>query len=216
MKWVSFDCYGTLVDWNAGFLNILGPLFASETGSVLQAYHEAEREVETAVPHRPYKDVLALALTNAAKRVGFSLSEPKARSLERLWGTLPVFADVEAMLAGLRASGYRLAVLTNCDEDLFAQTQRSFQQPFDLVITAERVRSYKPKLGHFESFLQASGVTREDWVHVACSVFHDIAPAQAFGVSCVWLGRDGTGQGRQPACLRVRSASEVCRAVQEP
>src|SRR5437660_1375332 len=127
MKWITFDCFGTLVDWHSGFCAILSRFAGARTGELLQAYHTFERQLEEDRPHHLYRDVLVTSLLRAAETTGISLSEPQARALPESWGTLPLFPDVEPMLAELRASGCRLGVLTNCDEDLFAQTQRSFQ-----------------------------------------------------------------------------------------
>jgi 2-haloacid dehalogenase len=213
MRWVTFDCFGTLVDWNAGFAAILRPLVGAKTPQVMDAYHRFERLLEQETPHRLYKDVLATALLRAAEEVGVPLSEPQARTLPQRWGTLPVFDDVEPMLAGLRAAGYRLAVLTNCDDDLFAQTQRSFRAPFDLVVTAERVCDYKPAPTHFHYFSRVSGVRQGEWVHVANSWYHDIAPARDLAIPRIWLDRDGTGEDPAAASVRVRSATQAREAV---
>jgi 2-haloacid dehalogenase len=213
MRWVTFDCFGTLVDWNAGFAAILRPLVGDKTPEVMRVYHRFERELEIETPHRLYKDVLTTGLLRAAEEIGVPLSEPQARTLPERWGTLPVFGDAEAMLTGLRAEGYRLAVLTNCDEDLFAETQRSFRRPFDLVVTAERVRDYKPSPTHFRYFSRASGVKAGEWVHVANSWYHDITPARDLGIPRVWLDRDDTGESPADASLRVRAAAPVPEAV---
>jgi 2-haloacid dehalogenase len=213
MRWVTFDCFGTLVDWHAGFSAILTPLVGARTPDVLEAYHRFERQLEAETPHRLYTDVLPEALLRAADHVGVALSRSQACRLPDSWGTLPVFDDVEPMLAGLRATGFRLAVLTNCDEDLFEQTQRGFRATFDLVVTAERVRDYKPSPTHFRFFSRSSGVKDADWVHVACSWYHDIAPARDLGIKRVWLDRDRTGEGAATASVRIRSAGEVCDAV---
>ncbi len=213
MRWVSFDCFGTLVDWNSGFAAILRSLVGDRTPEVLDAYHRLERRLEQETPHRLYKDVLATALLRAAAEVGIPLSEAQARTLPQRWGTQPVFPDVEPMLAGLRADGCRLAILTNCDKDLFAETQRAFRMPFDLVVTAERVRDYKPSPTHFHHFRRASGAEPGEWVHVANSWFHDIAPARALDIPRVWLDRDDTGQDPADASVRVRGAGDVRDAV---
>jgi 2-haloacid dehalogenase len=141
------------------------------------------------------------------------VTNEQASELPRRWGSLPVFADVEPALAGLRSAGYRLAVLTNCDDDLFAETHRSFRQPFDLVITAEQVRDYKPSLGHFRRFFRVSGVEMTDWVHVASSWFHDIAPAREFGLKCLWIDRDRTGEDPAGATARLTGAEGLVEAV---
>ena len=111
-RWVTFDCFGTLVDWHTGFSAILSPLFGLRTTDVMRAYHAHEREVEAERPHRLYKDVLPTALLRAAMALGLELSEADARRLPLTWATQPLFADVEKMLTGLRAMGCRLAVLT--------------------------------------------------------------------------------------------------------
>lgn len=213
MRWVTFDCFGTLVDWLSGFSAVLTPLFGDRTAEVIRVYDRFERILEMETPHRLYKDVLTAGLLRAAEEVGVQLSEPQARRLPEQWGTMRVFADVEPMLTALRADGYRLGVLTNCDEDLFAQTQRAFRARFDLVVTAERVCDYKPSPTHFRHFSRVSGVKAGEWVHVANSWYHDIAPARALNIPRVWLDRDDTGEDPTDASVRLRSATEVGDAV---
>ena len=213
MRWVTFDCFGTLVDWNAGFAAILKPLVGAKTPQVMDAYHRFERLLEQETPHRLYREVLATALSRAAEQVGVPLSERQARELPARWATLPVFDDVEPMLSALRGAGCRLGVLTNCDEDLFEQTQRAFRLPFDLVVTAERVRDYKPSPTHFRYFSRSSGVKAGDWVHVANSWYHDVAPARDLGIPRIWLDRDDTGEDPADASVRVRAAAPVPEAV---
>ena len=213
MRWVTFDCFGTLVDWLSGFAAILTPLCGDKTAEVMRAYDRFERILEAETPHRLYRDVLRAGLLRAAEEVGVPLSDVQARTLPEQWGTMPLFDDVEPMLAGLRADGCRLAVLTNCDEDLFARTQRAFRAPFDLVVTAERVGDYKPSPAHFRYFSRISGAKDGEWVHVANSAYHDIAPARALGLPRVWLDRDDTGEDPATASVRVRSAARVREAV---
>ena len=213
MRWVTFDCFGTLVDWLSGFSAILMPLFGDKTADVVRAYDRFERLLEAETPHRLYKDVLTAGVLRAAEQVGVPVSDSEARRLPQQWGTMPVFADVEPMLTALRADGYRLAVLTNCDEDLFAQTQRAFRAPFDLVVTAERVCDYKPSPTHFRHFSRVSGVKAGEWVHVANSWYHDITPARALNIPRVWLDRDDTGEDPTDASVRLRSATGVGDAV---
>src|SRR6476660_174308 len=100
-RWVSFDCFGTLVDWNAGFSNLLTPLFGSRTPDVMRAYHRFERELEAERPHRLYREVISAALLRAAAAVGISISQVRAGTLLEGWGLLPVFPDVENMLKNL-------------------------------------------------------------------------------------------------------------------
>jgi 2-haloacid dehalogenase len=213
-RWVSFDCFGTLVDWQAWFAEVLGPLGGHSAGDLVHSYHAHERLVEQESPHRSYKDVLVTALARAMAERGVRLSPRDARIvLMSSWGTMRLFDDVEAMLAELRARGYRLAVLTNCDDDLFWTTHRLFRVPFDLVLTAERVRGYKPERWHFRGFEMLTRVQRPHWVHVANSWYHDIEPARALGVRHVWLDRDRTGED-PGASTHVHTAIEVTGVVE--
>jgi 2-haloacid dehalogenase len=212
-RWVTFDCFGTLVDWHAGFRCALQPIAGSSTAALLRAYHEHERLAEAERPHLTYKQVLARSLAAAAAEVGLSLDAAGAGALERAWGAMPVFPDVEPMLRELRDMGCRLAVLTNCDGDLFELTHARFDAPFDLVVTAEQVCDYKPSLSHFRYFDRMSAVGVGQWIHVACSWYHDIQPAAKLGIRSVWLDRDDTGEDPGAASVRVRSAHDVAHAI---
>ena len=212
-RWVTFDCFGTLVDWQTAFAAILAPLAGDQTTEVVRAYHACERRVERDRPHTPYKDVLVASLRCAAAESGVRLSETDARRLPQSWDAVRPFADTEPMLAALREKGYRLAVLTNCDDDLFEVTHRTFRAPFDLFLTAERVRGYKPAPWHFRAFERLTGVRRRDWVHVACSWYHDIAPTQALGITRLWLDRERTGEDPASASAHVHTAREAVEAI---
>ena len=212
-RWVTFDCFGTLVDWQAGFTATLAPYAGDRVQEIVRAYHACERLVERERPYRSYKDVLVTALVRAAAQFGVRLSESDARRLPHSWATMRLFDDVEAMLAELRRKGFRLAVLTNCDDDLFEVTHRTFKTPFDLFVTAERVRGYKPAPWHFRAFERLTGARKSDWVHVACSWYHDIAPARALGIKRVWLDRERTGEDPSTACVHVHSATDVVRSI---
>jgi 2-haloacid dehalogenase len=213
VRWITFDCFGTLVDWNTGFDAILRPIAGEETAALIDAYHRAERLLEAESPHRLYRDVLTTGVLAAAAEAGVPVSREQASALPDAWGGLPVFADVEPMLAGLRAEGYRLGVLTNCDDDLFALTEESFVLPFDLVVTAERVRDYKPSLSHFRFFARSTGAHKDNWVHVARSWHHDISPARELDLPRIWVDRENTGDDASAASVRVTSAVEICVAV---
>lgn len=212
-KWITFDCFGTLVDWHTGFADILRPVAGDRTAELIAAYHEFERALEQERPHRLYRDVLKEGVARAAAKIGLSLSDAQRDSLPQRWGTQPVFVDVEPALAELRADGWKLAVLTNCDVDLFAQTQRGFCQPFDLVVTAEQVKDYKPSLAHFRYFSRVSGVEMGNWIHAACSWYHDIAPAREMGLRRIWVDRDGTGEDPSTATLRIGAIAGLPSAV---
>ena len=212
-RWITFDCFGTLIDWQAGLTAMLAPIVGDQAPDVLRRYHVHERNVERERPYKSYKDVLATAMARAARERGVPLSSADARGLSQSWSSMRPFADVEAMLAELRAREVRLAVLTNCDDDLFEITHRTFREPFDLFVTAERVRGYKPAPWHFRAFERITQVRHSDWVHVACSWYHDIAPARALGIKRVWLDRERTGEDPHCASVRVQRAADVVGAI---
>ncbi len=156
----------------------------------MPAFHRHEAIVE-AQDYRAYRDVLRIALERAvvdaeetAITSGLILGDD--------WRRLPVFADTAAALAELRDDGWSLGVLTNCDDDLFAETSEAAGFAFDRVVTAQEVRSYKPAPAHFFRFRETVG-DETPWVHVACSWFHDIVPAHKFGIPRVWVDREDSG-----------------------
>lgn len=210
-RWVTFDCYGTLVDWSSGLGDLLAPIAGEQASEVAAAFAGWQLELEKQGPVGSHKQVLKSALLCAAGERGVRLTDADARTLTRSWSALRPFADVEAMLAALRARGYRIGVLTNVDDDLFEITHRTFATPFNLFVTAERVRGYKPEPWLFRAFERLTGVERGDWVHVGSDWYHDIAPAQALGVSRVWLDREGIAPSG--AALRAASGTEVVRAI---
>jgi len=212
-RWVTFDCFGTLVDWHTGFTAVLGDIAGDRLPEFLKAYHQHERFAELERPHRLYRDVLETAVRRAGGALGIPISDEQATALPRRWGSLPIFPDVESELAALRAAGWRLAVLTNCDNDLFAETQKHFQQPFDLVVTAEDVKDYKPAPTHLRRFFRVSGVDLDAWVHVACSFYHDIGPAKQMGLKRVWVDRDRTGEDPAWATACLPDAHGLAAAV---
>jgi 2-haloacid dehalogenase len=212
-RWVTFDCFGTLVDWHKGFTAVLRDIAGDRPTELLKSYHRHERYAELERPHRLYREVLETALRRAAGELGIAITDEQATALPRNWGQLTVFPDVEPELAALRAAGCRLAVLTNCDNDLFAQTQKSFRQPFDLVVTAEDVKDYKPAPTHFRRFFRVSGVEPDNWVHVACSFFHDIGPAKQMGVQRIWVDRDRTGEDPTWATARLDDARGLAATI---
>ncbi|HKU81277.1 MAG TPA: HAD-IA family hydrolase, partial [Candidatus Tumulicola sp.] len=187
---VSFDCFGTLVDWHGGFRLILARAGASRPQELEDAYHRAERFIE-AGPYRSYREVTRLALERAMAETGLAQQALSATALADQWARLPVFDDTVPALQALRDDGWSLAVLTNCDADLFAQTAAALGIALDRVVTAQDVRSYKPAPAHFHRFRETIGAA--PWVHVACSWFHDIVPARAAGIPRIWIDRDRTG-----------------------
>jgi 2-haloacid dehalogenase len=206
---VTFDCYGTLVDWQTGLSTMLAPIAGDRATDVARAFGVHQLALEREQPYQPHKRVLAGALTRAAHERGVPLTAASAQALTGSWASLRPFADVEAMLAELRRKGYRLGVLTNVDDDLFEITHRSFATPFHLFVTAERVRGFKPQPWLFRAFARLTGVDRRDWVHVGSNWDHDIEPARALGVRQVWLDR-ANAPGREGVVHAASSFEAVC------
>ena len=130
------------------------------------------------------------------------------------WPAARPFDDIEPLLAALRRHAYRLAVLTNCDDALFEKTHRMFQQPFDLFVTSERVRAYKPAPWHFRAFQLLTGVRKCEWVHVSADWQTDIVPAASLGIHRVWLDRKRSGEDARRASAHVYRADDVAGAVE--
>jgi len=198
---LSFDCYGTLIDWEAG---IAGAFLTAarregvtlDPGAVLAAYAEIEPAVE-AKAYRPYREVLAEAAVEVARRLGWRINLPTAQFLPESLPRWKPFPDTGAALEALASAGYSLGILSNVDDDLLAGTQLYLPVGFDLLVTAQQVGSYKPAPGHFlEARRRLAG---RRWLHAAQSYFHDVEPAAALGIPVVWINRKGerpTGAAR--------------------
>lgn len=184
---LTFDCYGTLIDWEAGIVRDLRAGLSTDAtdDQLLAAYADAESVLELGA-FRPYREVLVDALARVASLLGARVTEPYA--LVRGLPTWPPFPDSVASLAAL-SRRFRLCVVSNVDRDLFDGTEATLGAPFAEVVTADQVRSYKPAPAHFEEALRRLALDRGAVVHVAQSLFHDIEPARALGLRCVWVDR---------------------------
>src|SRR6266567_6306620 len=190
-RWATFDCYGTLINWEEGMRQALETILPGESSRLLEHYYQIEKEVEAESPFRSYRNVLAETLRRTARRTGVALASGAEHVLSETLPDWPVFPDVGPSLNALRAAGWKLAILSNVDRDLISGTLRVLPVPFDDVVTAEDVRSYKPSLNHFQHFRDKNQVADEHWVHVARSYFHDIVPASQLGIQRVWVNRRG-------------------------
>jgi len=190
-RWASFDCYGTLVDWNGGISGVLARLWPDEdTAELLERYHEIEPRVELN-PNLTYREVLTQSLELLAETEGLDLEAGDETALAESLPTWPAFPEVPGELEELRARGWKLAILSNSDPDLLAASIRNIGVRIDLTITADIAGSYKPAHGHWERLFERYDVDRSRHVHVAASAFHDLPPAAELDVPAVWINRLG-------------------------
>ena len=198
-RWLTFDCYGTLIDWNGGISSALAQVFGfdADLPRLLARYHELEPQIE-AERYRSYRQVLDLCLAGIAMEEGRALADVETTALSESLQRWPAFAEVPDTLGRLQQAGWRLAILSNCDRDLIATSLPRLGVRFDRVITAEDVGSYKPDHGHWERFAALTGVGAGRHVHVGASLFHDVAPAGELSIPCVWVNRLGEPADPEP------------------
>ena len=209
---LTFDCYGTLIDWETGLSEAFEPVLRAhgieaDTEDVLARYarHEAAAE---AGPYRRYRDVLADGLRGVGAELGFEPTAQEAATFGRSVVDWPAFSDSAAALARLKTR-YRLGVITNCDVDLFAASNERLGVEFDWIVTAQQVGAYKPDERGFLLAFDSLGLPRDRILHVAQSLFHDHAPAQRLGLTSVWINRRGDrpGSGATPEATATPDAT---------
>ena len=188
---ITFDCYGTLIDWDGGIANAFRDAALTDgldldRERILEVYHAVEPTVQQE-EYRPYRDVLTDTARRCAERLDWPLPSDRSGFLAESLGNWTPFADTNKSLELLHGLGYQLGILSNIDDDLFAATTRHFTVEFDLVITAQQVRSYKPAHVHFETARR--GMSGRRWLHAAQSYYHDVVPARALDIPVVWINR---------------------------
>ncbi len=194
-QFVTFDCYGTLIDWESGILAALRPVFNAHgkdvgNAEVLAAFARLERDAEAA-PYRSYRRILESIVHDLGELFGFAATAAEEAALPESIGRWAPFPDTVAALRALKQR-FRLGILSNVDDDLFAGTASLLGVEFDVVITAQQVGAYKPSPRNFEAMrgrLETLGIAQGAWLHVAQSRAHDIAPAKALGLANVWVNR---------------------------
>lgn len=216
---LTFDCYGTLINWEDGILLCLHRILAAhgkdtDDATILQLYGDLEARAEQG-EYRPYREVLQSVVEQFGERLGFTPTEQEMSLLTdslRLWKPWP---DTVSALRELRRR-FRLAIVSNVDDDLFAATRPQLEVEFDQVITAQQARAYKPSLKIFELALSRAGVLPDHILHVGQSLYHDVLPAQSLGLATVWVNRPSarTGVGAVKAVegnpdLQVSSLAEL-------
>jgi 2-haloacid dehalogenase len=185
-RWATFDCYGTLIDWNGGIRGALG------SDELLERYHELEPQVEAENPTAPYREVM----TEVSRRLGVEDPDAPARSLPS-WEPFP---EVRSALEEARERGWKLAALSNTDRDFIEASLERIGVPFELAIVASEIGSYKPARAHWDRFFAETGAATDQHVHVAQSHFHDVVPARALGLTTIWINR--LGETAEPAPTR--------------
>lgn len=189
---LTFDCYGTLINWEPGILGTLEPILSAHAkalpaAEILELYGEFEAEAE-AGPYQNYRDVLATVTRKFGERLSFAPTSKQQRALADGLPNWRPWPDTQDALRTLQ-SKFRLAVISNIDDDLFDQTREVLDIDFAHVITAQRARCYKPGLEIFERAIEAIGIPAARMLHVGQSLYHDVRPAQTLGIPTVWVNR---------------------------
>ena len=212
---ITFDCYGTLIDWETGIhaafklsLKKLGLSHREESG-LFDRYEEEEKRIEAQMPYKLYRKVLAEAFNAAARSFGKTVRDDASDLLAEQLPTWGPFPDTNPALEKL-ARNYKLGILSNVDDDLLQGTLKHFKVPFDVVVTSERVRSYKPGTKHFEEARKVIGLDR-GWLHVAASLYHDIEPATRLGIKTVWVNRKNSPEGKRYSSTLVREVKDLAQ-----
>ena len=200
---LTFDCYGTLIDWETGILSTLQPILTdhgvtADAERLLALHAELESAAEQG-PYAPYRQLLMRVLRGLGERLSFTPSAAEQSRFADSVGDWPPFADTRAALRALRRR-FRLAIISNTDDDLFARTNQQLDVAFDWIVTAQQVKSYKPSLNNFRQALARIGLPTEQVLHVAQSLFHDHVPAKQVGLETVWINRrhGKAGSGATP------------------
>lgn len=191
---LTFDCYGTLIDWAAGIRRAVEGVAAEsgvpvDAGELYRAHARIEAEAQQP-PWRGYREVLTEVLVGLGRELGFAAPAARRPALAESVPSWPAFPDTNPALVRLKRR-FRLGILSNIDRDLLRRTMEHFEVAFDVVVTAEDVRSYKPGHAHFERLRELERPAAGAWLHVAQSLFHDVMPAGELGIPCVWINRRG-------------------------
>jgi len=210
---ITFDCYGTLIDWETGIRRAFKQalegtgLNPTQEGELFRLYEEEEKRIEGEMPYQPYREVLSLAASGAARKFGEKIPQRLSSLLSEELPSWAPFPDTNPALERL-STEYVLGILSNVDNDLLAGTLKQFAVSFDLIVTAEQVRSYKPGTEHFEEARRTIGADR-GWLHVAASLYHDIEPASRLGIDTAWINRKNSPEGKKLRGKIVRETKDL-------
>jgi 2-haloacid dehalogenase len=220
---ITFDCYGTLIDWETGILGVIRPILSAHgaqlaDADILKIYGEVESEAESE-EFRPYREVLREVVWGFGQRLGFQVSAAEQDSLPNSLATWRPFPDTVAALRQLQAK-FQLGIISNVDDDLFAATAPQLQINFDFVVTAGQARAYKPSEKIFRLAQEGIGVPNTQWLHAGQSLYHDVVPAKALGITAAWVNRasarPGAGAAKRASAtpdLEVASLQELAERL---
>lgn len=206
-EWLSFDCYGTLVDWETGISNaVANALDAHDIrmskSEILALFAEVEPQIQQGGRYLEYRRVLRRVVAMMGIKLDVQFSESEMNCLVNTIGSWPVFPDTRDALRAMK-SRYNLAIISNVDDDLFAPTAEALEVELDVVVTAQQCGSYKPDHRNFRTALERMGIQKERWLHIGESMYHDIAPANELGIASVWVNR---GHGQEGGATRPTDA----------
>jgi 2-haloalkanoic acid dehalogenase type II len=193
-RWATFDCYGTLIDWNGGLRREFARVFGDEHADAqLERYHDIEPALQVG-GDRSYREVMTAAMSE------LGAPEEEAGGLAAALPSWRPFPEVREALDDARARGWKLAILSNTDRDFIEASMEQIGVPFEVAIVASEIHSYKPGPRHWLQFFEQTGAPREGHVHVAQSYFHDVVPARELGLRTIWINR--RGERHEPAPTR--------------
>lgn len=197
--WLSFDCYGTLVDWETGISDAVDGALRSHDiemtrSEILELFAEVEPQIQVGTGYLEYRRVLRRVMAMIGIQLDFQFTESDLTCLADTLPSWPIFPDTIPSLRAMKER-YKLAIISNVDDDLFAQTAEVLEVPFDTVVTAQQVRSYKPDFSNFHTALERMDIDKSRWLHIGESLYHDIGPANELGISSIWVNRGHDREG---------------------
>jgi len=201
---ITFDCYGTLIDWETGILGAIRPILRSHGAElsdpeILRLYSELEAEAESS-HYQPYREILRDVVRGFGNRLGFHATDVEQQSLANSLANWKPFPDTVAALRQLKTR-FKLGIISNVDDDLFSASARRLEIEFDFATTAGQARAYKPSLDIFRLAQKKTGLQPEQWLHAGQSIYHDVIPAKSLGISTVWVNRPSPRPGAGAAKL---------------
>ena len=207
-KVLTFDCYGTLIDWESGILSTLRPILSRyqkdiNDTQIIELYNEFERKIQSENEYVNYKEVLKRVMQKFGNKFEFSPSSSELNCLINSLWSWEAFPDTILSLKKLKEK-YKIGIISNIDNDLFALTKKQLQVKFDWIITAEQVKSYKPSLNNFKYAIEKIGISSDQILHIAQSIYHDITPTNSIDLPNVWVNRKNISKFEKcPADLEV-------------